>query len=341
MRKDFFGKGDKQKASKPKKLQKEEEEEDEKSEEMLMGEENNNKEREIIKCSLKEHFESDAIIYCQECRVYMCNKCEKTHSSFLKHHHLYNLDKNIEEIFTGLCLEKKHSNELEYFCKTHNKLICAACISNIKSKKNGKHKYCKVFGINKIKDIKKKNLEENIKNLEELSKEIEETINGLKKLYEKINNDKEKLKEEIQKIFTKIRNSINTREDQILMDVDKKFSEIFFKEDLIKESEKIPGAIKACLEKGKIKEDDWNDENKIIFIINDCINIENNIKKINLIKEGVRKANLNKDTVIEFKPDININDDLLKEINKFGEIFIKKQNENSDNELEDINFYPQ
>jgi hypothetical protein len=251
------------------KRQREDVEEDEKSEEMLMEQENNNKEKKVIKCSLKDHFESDAIVYCQECRVYMCNKCEKTHSSFLKHHHSYNIDKNIEEIFTGLCLEKKHSLELEYFCKTHNKLICAACISNIKSKKNGKHKNCKVFGINKIKDNKKENLDENIKCLEDLSKEIEDIINGLKKLFEKINDDKEKLKEEIQKIFTKIRNSFNEREDQILMEVDKKFSELFFNEDLIKESEKIPRAIKICLEKGKIKEDDWNDENKTIFIIND------------------------------------------------------------------------
>ena len=40
------------------------------------------------------------------------------------------------------------------------------------------------------------------------------------------------------------------------MEVDNIFSELFFKEDLIKEREKIPGAIKICLEKGKIKEDE-------------------------------------------------------------------------------------
>ena len=27
------------------------------------------------KCSLKKHFEVDAIIYCQECKKYLCNKC--------------------------------------------------------------------------------------------------------------------------------------------------------------------------------------------------------------------------------------------------------------------------
>jgi hypothetical protein len=31
------------------------------------------------KCSLNEHNEIDAIIYCQECRIYMCRKCENLH----------------------------------------------------------------------------------------------------------------------------------------------------------------------------------------------------------------------------------------------------------------------
>ena len=28
------------------------------------------------KCSLEQHKEIDAIIFCQICKVYMCNKCE-------------------------------------------------------------------------------------------------------------------------------------------------------------------------------------------------------------------------------------------------------------------------
>ena len=79
-----------------------------------------------------------------------------------------NLNKNINEVFTGLCTEKNHSMNLEYYCKTHNKLYCAACISKIKSKGNGKHKNCKVFGIAKIKKKKKNILENNIQKLEEL-----------------------------------------------------------------------------------------------------------------------------------------------------------------------------
>ena len=105
------------------------------------------------KCSLNEHSEIDAINYCQDCKIFMCNKCEKIHSGLLKNHHLINLNKNINEVFTGLCTEKNHSMNLEYYCKTHNKLYCVACISKIKSKSNGKHKNYKVFGNAKIIDL--------------------------------------------------------------------------------------------------------------------------------------------------------------------------------------------
>ena len=186
----------------------------------------------------------------------MCNKCEKVHSSLLKNHHLSSLDKNINDIFTGICKEKNHLMKLEYFCKTHNQLCCAACIAKIRCRGNGKHKNCKVLYINKIKNKKKNGLEKNIKHLEELSNKIEESINELKKIYENINENKEKLKIKIQKIFTKIRNSLNDREEKLLLEVDNQFDELFFKEELIKESEKLPNLIKVSLENGKKKEDE-------------------------------------------------------------------------------------
>ena len=76
-----------------------------------------------IKCSFEEHKEIKAISYCPECKNYMCNKCEKTHSSFLKKHHPYNINKE-EDIFTGFCKENNHQLKLEYFCKNHNQLCC-------------------------------------------------------------------------------------------------------------------------------------------------------------------------------------------------------------------------
>ena len=56
---------------------------------------------------------------------------------------------------------------------------------------------------------------------------------------------------EIQKVFTKLRNSLNDREDELLSDVDKSFDELFLNENVIKESEKLPNKIKVSLEKGK------------------------------------------------------------------------------------------
>jgi hypothetical protein len=37
-------------------------------------------ENEFIKCSLKNHSEIDAITFCQDCKLYMCNKCYNHHT---------------------------------------------------------------------------------------------------------------------------------------------------------------------------------------------------------------------------------------------------------------------
>ena len=139
-------------------------------------EENNTNEIIDNKCSLDEHKDINALFYCQECKVKMCNKCEKIHSGLLKKHHIYSLDKDIKEVFTGLCTNNNHSLELEIYCKNHNKLCCAACISKIKIKGKGQHKNCEVYHISKIKNNKKENLEKNIKHLEEISNKLEPSI---------------------------------------------------------------------------------------------------------------------------------------------------------------------
>jgi len=99
---------------------------------------------------------------------------------------------------------------------------------------------------------------------------------------------------------------------------------LFFKEQLIKESEKLPNIVKTSLEKGKIKENDWNDENKLNKIINDCIKIENTIKNLNLVYDKISVFNSNKDLEIEFNPkNTEIEEGLLNEIKEFGIIKVK------------------
>ena len=106
------------------------------------------------KCSSKEHEGIDANMHCAKCEIYMCNKCEIIHSKLCQNHQTFKLDKNIEEIFTGVCKEKGHGIEIKYYCKTHNQLICAACLSKIQEDENGRHKDCQVCKLEEIKDEK-------------------------------------------------------------------------------------------------------------------------------------------------------------------------------------------
>ena len=323
--------------------QDEEEEEEEENEEDE-NDENNKKEsinEKLInkKCSLNEHSETEAINFCQECKIYMCNKCDKVHSGLLKNHHTYNLNKNDQNIFTGFCPEINHSMKLEYYCKTHNKLCCAACISKIKSNGNGKHKNCKVFGILKIRNKKKNLLKKNVKKLTDLSDQLIPSIDELKKIFELINEKKEKIKEKVQKLFTEIRNALNEREDKLLLEVDNKFDELFFNEEFIKKCEKLPNLVKISLGKNDIKENDWEDESILNKLINTSIDIENNINDINIINTKMDSYKSKKDIEFELEPKRNDINKFLEDIKKFGKInIIDKLKESKQNLSLNINF---
>ena len=81
----------------------------------------------------------------------------------------------------------------------------------------------------------------------------------------------------ISEIFTKIRSTLNEREDALFKELDNLYEKKFIKEDIIKKGEKMPNQIKLYLDKGKELNEDWNDDNKLINNINNSINIENNI----------------------------------------------------------------
>ena len=162
----------------------------------------------------------------------MCNKCENFHTKLLKDHHIYGLEKNNNEIFSIYCKEKGHLEILDFYFKNHNKLCCTSCICKIKGKKYGQHTNCNVSLIEEIKDEKKNLLDENIKKLEIISTNIKESLDKIKILYEKINSNKEELKLNVQKIFTKIRNAVNEREDELLLEIDKQYDSIFLMNNL-------------------------------------------------------------------------------------------------------------
>ena len=97
-------------------------------------------------------------------------------------------------------------------------------MTNIKGEGNGQHKDCNICFIKEIKDEKRNKLKDNLKLLENLSNTFKKSINEIKILFEKMTEDKDKLKLKVQNIFTKFRNILNEREDEIILEIDNKFN---------------------------------------------------------------------------------------------------------------------
>ena len=272
------------------------------------------------KCSNEEHPNIDAISFCQNCKIYICNKCLNHHQALFKKHLIINIDNN-QDIFIDKCDENNHYDKLNFYCKNHNILCCAACITKIKANGFGQHKDCDVCFLQDIKEEMKNKLNDNMKFLEDLSNNLNNSIKELKSLYDNIDKRKEEIKSKIQNTFTKIRSNLNERENELLLEVDNKFNELFGNEDIIREGEKLPNKIKLSLEKGKINENDWNDNNKLSSIINICINIEDNIKNINIINENIKNYKINNDIKIDFDLENEYFDNFIYTIKSFGILY--------------------
>ena len=271
-------------------------------------------------CSSKKHEKLKATNFCQDCRLYMCEKCTEHHKEFYAHQILD--IKVLEESFTGICKEANHLNSLDYYCKTHKQLCCDSCI--IKFKKNGKgiHSECEVFPIEEVKDQMKKNLNQNINSLEELSVSLEKSINELKNIFEKINENKEEIKIKIQKIFTKLRNELNNREDELINKVDAKFEETFFKEDFIKKIEKLPRKVENILNKSKSLNNNEKENNHVNEFIYNYINLEKYIEDIKILNLNIAKCKSLKPNIKLYLDDEKINY-FNKEFKSFGHIYYK------------------
>ena len=258
---------------------------------------------------------------------------------------IYIFVKNVKQLIQicakiiRFCNVENHKNKLEYFCHTHNKLCCSSCVTNIKAIGNGQHGSCKVTILQDVKKQYKDKLQENINYLENISKTIEESINNLKKISEEININKENLKKKVQTIFTKIKNALNYREDAILLEIDKYFEQLFFKEDLIKESEKLPKKIKSSLNNGKNMNNEWDNDKRLSYLINECINIEDNINNIKKINKKINKK-IVIDKEINVVTNIITNEkkmiESIKEFGKFGNVINNNNNVDEDEDEEDL-----
>jgi hypothetical protein len=275
------------------------------------------------KCSHKNHKDIKAMGYCSDCNIYLCNKCFNVHTDYLEGHKLINLSNKAAKdlIFSGICLEENHGQKFEYYCKNHNKLCCASCICKIEGKGKGQHKNCDVVNIEEVSNQKKSKLSENIKYLEKSAVTIESKIEELNKSFEEMNRKKEILHFNIAQVFTKIRQIINEREDEILASFEKMFDNSNFKDENLKKNKKFTKDIQTYLEKGKTLLNGWNNDKDLPSKINGCIDIENIVEKVQNVY-NITKANTFSDEKIIFLPQENDSEfnKLVKSIQKFGKI---------------------
>ena len=239
----------------------------------------------------------------------------------MQNHITIKLDKDNPDLFTNYCNIKNHFDKLKFFCKSHNTLCCSICICKIKGNEYGEHADCDVCIIEEIKENKKNILKENIYLLQNLSSDINHHIDDIKKIFQKMNETKEELMIKIQRIFTKIRNIINEKEDKLLLELSEKFEQIYLDENKLKKIEKLSDIIKNNLEKGKTVDKDWDSDNKLNSLINDCITIENEVTYINKEIENMNKYNTNIKIKLIPEDEYQINT-FLERLNDFGKIII-------------------
>ena len=283
--------------------------------------ESNNK-----KCSSEQHSDKEAVIYCKNCSIYMCKRCESHHSELFKYHNIVSLDKMNSELFDNNCKEKNHSCPIKYFCKTHKTLCCALCISKIKTEYDGKHADCDIDLIDKIKEKIQNEFKDKINNLEKNNKTLSDILIEMENIIDKFKEQKEKIKLKIMKIFTEFRNALNNREDELLEEIDKRINEIYFTENLIKENREIEKQTKVYLNKNKIL--NMNDIDIIQYFNESDILTKNQEKIENKIKElsTILDKGKNNKMEIEFRPGSGNVAKLLKNIRNFGDILINENN---------------
>jgi hypothetical protein len=102
----------------------------------------------------------------------------------------------------------------------------------------------------------------------------------------------------------------------------------------------LPNKIKSSLEKGQIVYKEWNNDEKLNLIINDCITIENSINNINLINDKIKSYKNDNNLKINFYPDNEIEINLfLEKIKMFGKISTHNFNINTVSKIVDKEEY--
>ena len=186
---------------------------------------------------------------------------------------------------------------------------------------NGQHKDCDVCLTQEIKIEKKKELSENIKFLEDLSNFLKNSFDDIKKLFQQIKDNKEQLKLKIKKIFDDIKNVVEQKENELLNEAENQFDQIFCNEETFKDVENLQNDANSLLKRMQDIQKNWNNFD-ISILIKEYVDTDNNIHKINLVNEAVKKCNINSKMKIKILPeDENAFNQFLEMIKSFGKIY--------------------
>ena len=234
---------------------------------------------------------------CEYCDIKLCNECSKIHSKFLPKHNLIEINKSEPFYFKSNCSYENHKKmPLNYYCENHNTLCCALCLCIKQDDNFGIHNKCKILSINEIENIKKQNLNQNIKLFENLIKTLNEKKEIISNIVKEQEKNKEEIKKKIETFFTKMRNIINEREDELNNLVDEKFNKDNFSDDELNNFKNLSKKSNYLLEIGKELSQKW-DKNKNIEMLQKCINIEKMNEKLD---KFIKKINEHEEKKIEY-----------------------------------------
>lgn len=159
-----------------------------------------------------------------------------------------------------------------------------------------------------------------MKNLKNISSNFEEILKGLKNIIDNVNEEKDKIKLNIQKSFTKLRNALNKREDELLISIDNIYENINTKEIVSREGEKLLNKLRLLLKIGESPEyNELNNTKKLSSLINVYLILENTLKGINSIKEEINKFNNENKLEINFDQNIDI-DKFIESFQDIGKL---------------------
>ncbi|XP_072044604.1 tripartite motif-containing protein 2-like [Amphiura filiformis] len=169
-------------------------------------------------CDQCEEPDNMAIVYCQDCKHYLCESCHDIHTAWkaMKHHTVLTVEEKLSEKASPSCVDEQtycneHDNEeTQFYCETCDKLVCEDCIDS----KQCCHDHDTVT-LQQAADYKLTGLKDQMKKCNEKKEEIQDAIDKI-----------ENIEEEISCSADKIRSKLNMRKALYMQKVENVFQTV-------------------------------------------------------------------------------------------------------------------